>query len=96
MSVPKNYTMVMYVSSDTREELALVRFLQGKNRCMMHGGLYNEYVFYFADLTDEDLVYASLKFGSYVKFIETKDESSNDIITRVFGVDNNLDSPSQI
>lgn len=74
----------MPVGKDPAEEIALIQFLSGKDAQMMHGGEYNEYVFYTAKLTEEEFIYGALRFGPTVKFLESKNESMNDIIIRVF------------
>lgn len=89
MIVPKTYIMAMEVGSDPTEEIELVRFLSGKHARMMHGGEYNEYVFYTAELTDEEFIYGALKFGPAIKFLEQKNESMHDIIVRIFNAGHN-------
>lgn len=96
MSNTKTYIMVvMPLTEDNAfEEIDLVRFLSGKDASMIHGGDYNEYVFYTAKLTDEEFIYAALKFGPTVRFLEGKHESLNDIIIRLFHAGHDPKLPS--
>ena len=67
-----------------RLEVELIEFLKDKNSMMSFGGAYDEYAFYTGDLTDEDAIYAAIKFGPEVQILESKNESTNDIIVRIF------------
>jgi hypothetical protein len=65
-------------------EAELVEFLKDKNSIMTFGGSYDEYAFYTAELTEEDVMYVALRFGPEVEVLESKNESTNDIIVRIF------------
>jgi hypothetical protein len=78
------YVFVMPVRFIENLEKELIEFLHGKNSMMSFGGSYDEYAFYTADLTDEEAIYAALRFGPEVQMLESKNESTNDLIVRIF------------
>lgn len=80
----RTYVIILPVRFAPYLEDELTLFLKDKNPIMTFGGTYDEYIFYSAELTEEDFMYSALRFGPEVEIFESKNESTNDLIVRIF------------
>lgn len=74
-------------TSDGHEELDLITILReivDSEIRSDHAGIYNQYVFYFASLTEEDVLFLSLRFGTKLKILESKNQTNDDLVIRIF------------
>lgn len=88
----KNYVIAM--KSDNAMSLSLSTYLCNRSHSFSHEGMYyQEYSFYTLELEDEEVTFITLKFCPDA-VIESKNESMNDIIIRIFNAGHPPGSPS--